>query len=243
MKGMKFDSLQEQNEHLRNWNRTVARLRIHGSTKQQVWQRFVELERDCLQPLPESAFEIFDVGFRKVHPDGYIELKKAFYSAPHQYMGRQVEVHYNEHILRIYCDHQLIAVHRRSERIGRFNTHQEHLPQHKNLKQEGFQRFLLTKASHIGQSARNWAAEAVQQRGPLAFRVIQGMLRLTREYPKEQVEWVCRTCLDRNIFKLRVLKRLLTQQKQDHHNDTLMQEHDLIRPLSDYTLTTQEESS
>ncbi|MFH2053288.1 MAG: integrase core domain-containing protein [bacterium] len=37
LKGRRFDSLQEQNEFLKWWNRTVARLRIHGTTRQQVW--------------------------------------------------------------------------------------------------------------------------------------------------------------------------------------------------------------
>ena len=35
------------------WNERIARQRIHGTTKQQVWPRFVE-EQKSLRPLPDS---------------------------------------------------------------------------------------------------------------------------------------------------------------------------------------------
>ncbi len=239
VKGKRFEGLEQFNAYLRNWNETVARLRIHGTTKQQVWKRFVELEKNVLQPLPEKAYELFEVAIRKVHPDGYIELKKSFYSVPHQYMGREVEVHVTGQILKVYCDHGLIAVHRRSDKVGCFHTHDEHVPKYKNQKQEGFQRLLLAKARYIGQDALGWAQEAVEEKGPLAYRLIQGMLQLTRNYPKEQVNGVCRTTHEKGVFKLRILKRLLQNQGPiETTAPQLMQNHELIRPLSDYAQLT-----
>jgi transposase len=44
LKGRRFNSLEEQNEHLRRWNRTVARLRIHGTTRRQVITHFLEID-------------------------------------------------------------------------------------------------------------------------------------------------------------------------------------------------------
>ena len=43
LKGRRFDSLDAQNAFLRHWNRTIARLRIHGTTRRQVWTHFVEV--------------------------------------------------------------------------------------------------------------------------------------------------------------------------------------------------------
>ena len=45
LKGRRFDSLDAQNAFLRHWNRTIARLRIHGTTRRQVWTHFVEVEQ------------------------------------------------------------------------------------------------------------------------------------------------------------------------------------------------------
>ena len=138
----------------------------------------------------------------------------------------------------MYCDHQLIAAHRRTDKIGHFHTQAEHLPAHKNLRQEGFQRLLLAKAGYIGQSALRWSQEVLQEKGPLAFRLIQGMLSLTRSFPKEQVDGVCKTTLAKGVFKLRILKRLLEQPDSQPEQHQLMQEHELIRPLSQYAQLT-----
>jgi len=56
LKGRRFDSLDAQNAFLRHWNRTIARLRIHGTTRRQVWTHFVEVEQRALQPLAVEAF-------------------------------------------------------------------------------------------------------------------------------------------------------------------------------------------
>lgn len=204
-----------------------------------MWKRFVELEKNALQPLPQKPYELFDIAIRKVHPDGYIEVKKAFYSVPHQYLGKEVEVHFTTQILRVYCEHRLIAVHRRTDRIGQFHTHQEHLPPYKSLQQEGFQRLLQAKARYIGQSALLWAQDAIAEKGVCAYRLIQGMLTLTRNWPKEQVDSVCRTARENGIFTLRILKRLLQHQSHDTPPPPLLQDHELIRPMSHYTHITQ----
>src|SRR5262249_35154969 len=52
LKGRRFDSLDAQNAFLRQWNRTIARFRIHGTTRRQVWTHFVEGEQPALQPRP-----------------------------------------------------------------------------------------------------------------------------------------------------------------------------------------------
>jgi transposase len=241
LKGKRFESLDAQNAHLRNWNKTVASLRIHGSTKQQVLTRFLTLEKGALQPLPDTPFALFHFALRKVHPDGYIELKKAYYSVPHQYLGREVEVRFNDHLLEVYCDHQLITVHKRTDLAGQFHTQMGHLPKHKSLRQEGYQRMLLGKADHVGESALKWAKEALDNKGPLSFRLIQGMLSLTRTYPKEQVDWACRIASLNQLFSYRILKKLLTHQKHHTTHPQLIQEHELLRPLSYYTQLTHRE--
>ena len=82
LKGRTFDSLDAQNAFLRHWNRTIARLRIHGTTRRQVWTHFVEVEQSALQPLASTAFPFFTAGERTVHTDGHVEVGGAFYPVP-----------------------------------------------------------------------------------------------------------------------------------------------------------------
>ena len=41
-----------------------------------------------------------------------------------------------------------------------------------------------------------------------AYRLLQGVIALTRSHPRERVDWVCGTALERRCFRYQVLKRL-----------------------------------
>ena len=82
LKGRPFGSLAEQNQYLRHWNRTIARLRIHGTTRNQVFTHYEETDKKALQPLAADPFAIFDCGTRTVHPDGHVEVEGSFYPGP-----------------------------------------------------------------------------------------------------------------------------------------------------------------
>jgi transposase len=92
LKGRRFDNLDAQNAHLRQWNRTIARLRIHGTTRRQVWTHFVEVEQPALQRLAPEAFPYFASGQRTVHTDGHVEVGGAFYPVPLALLGQKVRV-------------------------------------------------------------------------------------------------------------------------------------------------------
>lgn len=44
LKGKRFDSLEELNSYLKRWNRNIASLRIHGTTRRQIITHFLETE-------------------------------------------------------------------------------------------------------------------------------------------------------------------------------------------------------
>lgn len=234
LKARTFDSLEAHNEFLRTWNRSVARLRIHGTTKQQVWARFVELERPALQPLPSEPFPFFQVSRRKVHPDGHIELARAYYSVPHHLVGQEVEVRWDDRLVRIVAHDQVVAVHRKTDQAGSFQTRRDHLPRHKSMTQEQYQQNLLERARRLGPATLAFALGAVEQRGPLAFRVIQGVLSMCRRHPQEQVEWACAQALTHRSFRYGVVRELLRRQTGSDTVPDLIQDHELIRSLEEY---------
>lgn len=235
LKGRTFESLEAQNEFLRTWNRTVARLRIHGTTKQQVWQRFLETDKLTLQPLPGAPFALFRIGTRKVHPDGHIEVERTYYSVPHTHVGQRVEVRWDQRMVRVFAQERLVAVHKKSEIAGSFRTQRSHLPSHKSLTQEEYSARLMGRAERLGPAALAFARGAIKRRGPLAFRVIQGVLSLCRNHPKEQVEWACARAASHGSFRYHVVKELLEKAKPPEPESDLIQEHEIIRPLSVYS--------
>ena len=231
LKGRTFESLEAQNEFLRNWNRTVAALRIHGTTKQQVLARFLEAEKPALQEVREP-FPVFRLVNRKVHPDGHVEIDKAYYSVPHHLVGREVEIRIDERLVRIYADRQMVAVHRLTQ-PGVFRTNQEHLPAHKTRRQEGYQTHLLAQAERLGPGALGFVKRVLEERGVLGFRSVQGVITLCRQYPRELVDWACAKALGHGSLRYQTVRELVKRQGSPDQPD-LIQDHDIIRPLNEY---------
>ena len=127
LKGRQFESLQEQNRHLAHWETNVADTRIHGTTRKHVGRVFREVEQPALRPLPAERFPSFQEAQRSVNRDGHVEVAKAYYSAPPEYLGRRVWVRWDARTVRIF-NHRFeqVALHLRHE-PGRFSTLGEHL--------------------------------------------------------------------------------------------------------------------
>jgi transposase len=243
VKGRRFDSLEALNAYLAKWNRTIARLRIHGTTRKQVYAHFLEVDKPALKPLPEERFSLFEVGTRTVHPDGHIQIEGAFYSVPHTLVGEEVRVQWDERLIRIYARGKCVAVHTRTL-VGTFATREEHRPAHKPAREEAYVAGLLGKAEHIGPDALDWAKAACDERGVRAYRLLQGMLSLTRNHPRERVDWACRVALQRRLFRYKVLKRLAEQAEVSNPTPVpaLVQRHELIRDLFEYAKEVNSES-
>ena len=237
LKGRRFGSLGELDDLLKRWNRTVARLRIHGTTREQVYRHFLETDKPALQALPESPFSLFEVGTRTVHPDGHIQVEGAFYSVPHTLVGEQVRVHWDDRLVRVYARGRCLAVHSRTH-AGAFTTQTDHRPTHKPARQQAYEANLMAKAEHIGPQSLAWARAATEERGVRAYRLLQGMVSLTRSHPKERVNWACGVALDRRVFRYSVLRRLVERASASSQGDPvpqLIQQHPLIRDLDEYT--------
>ncbi len=102
VKGRRFDSLEELNAHLACWNRTIARLRIHGTTRKQVYSHFLEVEKPALRPLAAECFSLFEIGTRTVYPDGHVQIDGSYYSVPHMLVGEDVRAQWDDRLIRIF---------------------------------------------------------------------------------------------------------------------------------------------
>ena len=234
LKGRRFDSLEKLDAFLKRWNRTVARVRIHGTTRKQVYAQFLEVEKPALKPLPGERFSLFQVGTRTVHPDGHVEIARAFYSVPDRLVGEEVRTLWDERLVRVYHHGECVGVYTRAP-AGVFRTLDEHRPAHKPARQSAYEANLLSRAERIGLRALDWAKGAIQDRGVRAYRLLQGMLSLTRKHPKERVDWACGVALERGVFRYRPLRRLVEQAAaRAPAQPRLIQSHDIIRNLKEY---------
>ena len=232
LKGKLFTELAEQNVYLRHWETHIADTRIHGTTRQQVKKLF-EIEKTSLQALPLESFPSYLEGERTVHRDGHVEVAKAYYSVPPEYLGRKLWVRWDSRFVRIY-NHRLeqVAIHS-CVQPGRFHTLRQHLDDRKISAVERGAEFLLAKAFRIGPWAGRWARAMIDARGIEGLRVLQGLLSLTRRYPLEVLNQASQHALNSQCFRLRPLRELC---QRFHQQPALefSQASPLIRPLSEY---------
>jgi transposase len=234
LRGRVFASLAEQNEHLRQWERTVADTRIHGTTKKHVGQLFETVERAALGPLPKQRFPFYEEGKRRVSRDGHIEVKRSFYSAPPEYLGCDVWVRWNEQVVRI-LNHRFeqIALHCRQE-PGRFSTLDAHLAREKISGIERGAAFLLGKVRFLGPHALRWAEAALTENGVRGMRSIQGLLALSGKYEAAAIEAACDQAWRSRAFRYRIVKGLLERKTAAQQTLGFLETHPVIRPITEY---------
>ena len=235
LKARRFTSLEEQNAFLLDWELTVADTRIHGTTRRQVGKHFAEVERKALLPLPSVPFPSFHEGRRTVHRDGHVEVKRAYYAVPPEYLAREVWVRWDSRLVRIYNDRmEQIALHPRKE-PGGFSTPPQFIDPKKISGVEKGAAWLLGRVTtRLGPKSTTWAEAMIQARGVEGVRVLMGLLSLTGRYPAPVIEHACEIAHGYGEYHLRTIRALVKRQAPKQELLPFVSEHPMIRPMSEY---------
>ena len=184
--------------------------------------------------VPTERFPFFHEAQRSVHRDGHVEVDKAYYSVPPEYITRRVWVRWNGRLVRVFNDRwEQIAVHAKAE-PGRFSTDTTHIAVEKTTAAERGTTELLFKASHIGPAAAQWAEAMLAVRGVAGVRVLVGLLSLTHQHSYEIIEKACGIAATYQAYRLRTIKQLIKRQAPRQEQFDFIQEHSMIRPIDEY---------
>lgn len=233
LKGRIFDSLADENQYLLNWEAQVADKRIHGTTRQQV-ARLYELERPALHSLPAMLFPCFQEGRRRVHRDSFVEVEKAYYEVPEEYIGRDVWVRWDSRTVKVSNDKmEQIAIHARSEK-GKFAYSENTTSRGRLCGVEHTAAWLIKRAIKIGPQCGAWADAVLLNRGVEGIRPLYGLLHLPKQYTATAIERACERALSHGTYSLRDLRRLLEQPPREDSAPLFMDSHPLIRDMAEY---------
>lgn len=234
LKGRTFPTLTAQKDFLHDWEKNVADQRIHGTIRKQVKKQFEETDRPALKPLPADRFPFFNEGQRKVHRDGHVEIARAYYSVPPEHLGHTVWARYNSRMVRIFTERmELIATHVTVE-PGRFSTDQLHIASEKMSRVEKGADWLVAQAARIGPQTGLWARTVMEERGVAGMRVINGLLSVAKKTKYSQMEVACSQALSHGSYRLKTIRTLL-KEPVTQETFEFMEEHPLIRKMSEYT--------
>ena len=121
-----FESWDHLNQLAEQWLREEADLRVQGTVKEVVAERF-ERERPQLKSLPQVRYDTSYLEFRQAAWDGYIEVRGNRYSVPANLAGQRVAVRIGlDGLLRVYHTENLVTSHTLKSRQEGWSTVPEH---------------------------------------------------------------------------------------------------------------------
>jgi len=237
LKGRRFESIEEQNEWLGHWEERWAATRIHGRTKRQVQEMFLE-EKPFLKPLPLQTFAIFLQETRTVQDDGTIQVNDCYYAALPAQLHTKVIVRIFKYEIEIIHPQTLEVLRRHMKGTRKGMVFMEEKDRIFNPSRQT--EYLLTQASTIGPSTEALCRQMFEGQGRLGHRRMRGIIALTRKHQAVHIEQATHIALTRGITTCRSIRRLVELIAESDSDETaptnLTQEHSLIRPTEDYGL-------
>ena len=159
---------------------------------------YMEEEFPLLTPLPQTRYELAEWKQATVQFNYHISVDSMYYSVPHEYIKRKVDVRVTDSTIEVFYKQTRIASHRRLYgRKGQYSTVTAHMPENhqKYLEWNGdrFRRW----GSQIGPSTATvvnaiLTSQRVEQQ---SYRSCMGLLKLSDKYSPARLENACTLAL------------------------------------------------
>jgi transposase len=198
----------EANAKALDWVERVAGRRIHGTTKWRPLERFLEVEKEALLPLPRAPYDLGVWKKAKLHPDCHVTFDGAYYSAPYRLVGRTLWVRSNGRDVEIYHDYQRVVTHAWGA-PGVRRTTPAHYPPGKIAFLMATPAYCLERARKIGEATKTVVEELLTERPLDRLRAVQALLRLAEKYGERRLEAACRRALLFDEANYGTIKRIL----------------------------------
>jgi hypothetical protein len=172
-----FTSLAELNRALTECVQRIneRRHRRFGVSRR---ERFEQIERAALKPLPAADFDDAEWKDAKLHPDCYVVVEATYYSAPHIHRGKRLRVRLTANQVELFLNGERLAVHARDRsRTGRRVRIDAHFPQNSVAYYEATPQQLLSQSRFIHADFHQLVVELFNADVYGHLRRVQGLLR------------------------------------------------------------------
>ncbi len=208
--GETFADLAAAQARVEVWCRDRAGMRIHGTTAQRPAEMFTQLEAQCLLEVPEP-YDVPVFTRVKVHRDCHVEVARALYSIPEQWIGQHLDARADSELVKLYSSGKLVKTHPRQPPGGR-STDREDLPAEKaGYALRDLTRLIAICAEH-GQNIGIYAERLLDDPLPWTrMRSVYRLLGLVRRYGHGPVEAACERSLDLEVVSVSKIASMLAK--------------------------------
>jgi transposase len=202
-----FTSLIELNQFFRDW--LLKRLQVEVRGRGQSRAFLFEQERVTLRALPEMQYEVYYFKRAKVHPDCHFIHEKNYYSVPHQYVGKELDVKFNGKEIHAYFETNRIASHLTMKGSYHYSTTVAHYPEKKYVDMNYHIALARREAEKVGPNTLLLVERLLNEdRYPLKnLRRVQGILQLAEKFETVAMEYGCEMALQFEYLNYDRIKR------------------------------------
>ncbi len=173
---------------------------------------FLELDKPALAALPVDRYEFKNVRLRRVSQDYHVEIEGSYYSVPYQLIGKEALVKYNQRMVRISYNDEIIAIHPRLCETGQVSTNEANMPQNHRHYAQASPSLLIDQAKIIGPQMAHLIKRIISEsKHPLkGCRSAYGILRTAGKYKDDEaVELTAAKMLELNTCRASCFESIL----------------------------------
>ena len=206
--GETFTDLADAQARVTAWCSERAGMRIHGTTAARPVEMFTEVEASCLLPVP-VAYDVPVFTRVKVHRDFHVEVAKALYSLPQQWIGQHLEARADSELVKLFHGGQLVKTHPRQRPGGR-STDAADLPvERAGYAMRDLSALIAVCAGH-GHNIGIYAERLLDDPLPWTrMRSVYRLQALVRRYGPGPVETACSRSLDLDVVSVAKIASML----------------------------------
>ncbi len=210
--GRTFVDINDCNNQLKQWMKEKAK-RIHGTTRKIPLDVFLHEEKPALIKLPIESFDTGEWLIRKLHPDCYIQVNKAYYSVPHEYVGKEINVRTSSTIVEVFdSDLSVICIHQTALKEKERVNNKSHFPDWFNdIASRNSKEYYLKQAQKHGVGVYNYCLSMFQESPGSAYRMVQGIISLAKKHGDKKLELACIRASTYSNYSYQCIKNILTK--------------------------------
>lgn len=215
-KGRDVPDGRDMAEALAAWSSETANRRIIKGVGVSPLKLFEDAEKPALKPLPEEAWTQLEVAQPKVQSGWCVQFDRAIYSVPWRYVGKKVRVLANGTTVRIFHNHEEIAVHPRARKTWQVVRNSLHEPPNATEYIKTTRAGTLARAEFLGADVAEVCRRLMEQKGIDGLRPARAVLALGASYGPERLRGACRRILAYDMVSYRAVHACLKNRLDLH---------------------------
>jgi hypothetical protein len=193
---------------LDDWGEQVSR-RVLSGVGRRPTDLFHHEEADCLKSLPDSRWKPVRWASAKVHETWRVQVERAYYSVPYQYIGKTLQVYISGSQVEIYDQYTLVATHQKASRDWEAVVSREHNPPNVEAFLASTREGLLKSAGRIGPHVQAVIQHLLQRKVTDGLKPSRAILRLAKQVGQVRLDAACERALYYDNIEYGTVKRIL----------------------------------